>query len=113
MRLLHPLIPFVTEALWTALTSRESVVVAPWPRADQSRVDPGVEAEIAALQAVVSEVRRFRADQGVKPAQRIPALVHGMAAGAVIGARSLLRLDEPGERLQPHRVADDLDRGAG
>jgi len=34
LRLLHPLTPFVTEALWTSLTGRESVVVAEWPQAD-------------------------------------------------------------------------------
>src|SRR6201999_2308299 len=34
LRLLHPFVPFVTEALWTVLTGGESVVVAPWPIAD-------------------------------------------------------------------------------
>ncbi|NEE61525.1 class I tRNA ligase family protein, partial [Streptomyces sp. SID8455] len=31
LRLLHPIVPFVTEALWTALTGRESIVIAEWP----------------------------------------------------------------------------------
>ena len=38
LRLLHPMIPFVTEALWTALTGGESVVIADWPTADTDRV---------------------------------------------------------------------------
>jgi valyl-tRNA synthetase len=101
LRLLHPLIPFVTEALWTALTGGESVVVAPWPQSDPSRVDARVEAQIAALQAVVSEVRRFRADQGVKPAQRIPARIHGMAPGEAVRVRSLLRLGDAGDAFSP------------
>ena len=37
LRLLHPMIPFATEALWTALTGGESVVVAAWPSADTAR----------------------------------------------------------------------------
>jgi valyl-tRNA synthetase len=73
LRLLHPAVPYVTETLWTALTGRESIVVAEWPAADLSRVDADAEASIALLQDVVTEVRRFRADQGVKPSQKVAA----------------------------------------
>jgi len=71
LRLLHPVVPYVTETLWTALTGRESVVIAEWPTADLSRVDTAAEESIALLQDVVTEVRRFRADQGVKPSQKV------------------------------------------
>jgi valyl-tRNA synthetase len=94
LRLLHPMIPFVTEALWTALTGGESVVVAPWPTAEPERADARAEAQLAALQAVVIEGRRFRSDQGVKPAQRVPARVSGVGDEAAV--RALLRLDAPG-----------------
>ena len=73
LRLLHPLVPFVTEELWRALTGGESIVVAPWPTADAACADPAAEAEIAALQALVTEVRRFRSDQGLKPGQQVAA----------------------------------------
>ncbi|MCU1658447.1 MAG: valyl-tRNA synthetase, partial [Pseudonocardiales bacterium] len=100
LRLLHPMVPFVTEALWTTLTGGESVVIADWPRADPSRDDAAATAEIAAVRAVVSEVRRFRSDQGVKPAQRVPAQLSG-AGGGEPAIRFLLRLDEPAEDFAP------------
>jgi valyl-tRNA synthetase len=100
LRLLHPVIPFVTEELWTALTGGESVVVADWPAGDPARSDPAAEAEIAALRKVVTEVRRFRADQGLRPSQRVAARLTGLAAAGVAGheplVRSLARLDLPG-----------------
>jgi len=96
LRLLHPLTPFVTEALWTALTGGESLVIADWPRPDESRIDPGAESEIEALQAVVNEVRRFRSDQGLRPSQPIPARITALA-GQVREVRTLLRLTEPGD----------------
>ncbi len=96
LRLLHPLIPFVTETLWTALTGGESVVIAAWPTGDPARVDRGAEAAIEALQAVVNEVRRFRSDQGLRPSQRVPARFAGLGASER-DARALLRLTEPGE----------------
>jgi valyl-tRNA synthetase len=95
LRLLHPMIPFVTEALWTALTGGESVVIAPWPVADPSHADAGATADVAAIQAAVTEVRRFRSDQGLKPAQRVPARITGATATVEPAVRALLRLDEP------------------
>jgi valyl-tRNA synthetase len=100
LRLLHPMVPFVTDALWTALTGRESVVIADWPTADTARADAAAEADILALQAIVTEVRRFRSDQGVKPSQRVPARIAG-AGNAEPSARALLRLDEPDPAFTP------------
>src|SRR5581483_3994355 len=75
LRLLHPVIPFVTEALWTTLTGGESVVVADWPTALPQYADPAAEAQIAAVQDLVTEVRRFRADQGVPPGKKVAARI--------------------------------------
>ncbi|MER5364696.1 valine--tRNA ligase [Streptomyces sp. NPDC002722] len=72
LRLLHPVVPFVTETLWTALTGRESVVIADWPT-DSGFRDDAAEQEIALVQQVVTEVRRFRSDQGLQPGQKVPA----------------------------------------
>lgn len=101
LRVLHPVTPFVTEALWTALTGRESVVIAEWPQAEPGRRDPAAEAEIEALQRVVTEVRRFRSDQGLRPTQRVPARLDGLDALGVAAhetlIRSLSRLDPAGD----------------
>jgi valyl-tRNA synthetase len=99
-RLLHPIIPFVTDELWTALTGGESVMIADWPAVDPGLVDDAAEREIVALQRVVTEVRRFRSDQGLRPGQRVTARLGGLDA-AGIGSqepliRSLARLDRPG-----------------
>ncbi|MEP6853769.1 MAG: valine--tRNA ligase [bacterium] len=97
LRLLHPLMPFLTERLWIELTGRESVVVAAWPQADFTRVAAGAEREIAGVRDVVTEVRRFRSDQGLKPSQRVPARVDGPLGDYQQRAvRHLLRLTEPG-----------------
>lgn len=97
LRLLHPIIPFVTDELWCALTRSEgSVMVAEWPSFDQSLVDDAAEASVELLQRVVTEVRRFRSDQGLKPGQRVAATVEGMVEHEVL-VRSLARLDVAGE----------------
>jgi len=105
LRLLHPVVPFVTESLWTALTGGESVVVASWPQADAARRDPAAEAEFGALRDVVTEVRRFRAEQGLRPSQRVAARMSGLHA-AGLGTqerlvRSLTRLEAPDDGFAP------------
>ncbi|MGW4721748.1 valine--tRNA ligase [Streptomyces sp. NPDC004291] len=87
LRLLHPIVPFVTDTLWTTLTGGESLVVAEWP-ADSGFRDEAAEQEIALVQRVVTEVRRFRSDQGLQPGQKVPA-----------------RLDVTGTALAPHEAA--------
>ncbi|HEX2355951.1 MAG TPA: class I tRNA ligase family protein, partial [Micromonosporaceae bacterium] len=97
LRLLHPVIPFVTEELWTALTGGETVVTAAWPAVDEAYLDDQAEAELAGLQAVVTEVRRFRSDQGLRPGQRVAARLDGLASAGIAAheplIRSLVRLE--------------------
>jgi valyl-tRNA synthetase len=72
MRLLHPLMPFITEELWLSLTGGESLVIAQWPTANLTYLDKKAEDLVAQMQAVITEVRRFRNDQGVKATAKIP-----------------------------------------
>jgi valyl-tRNA synthetase len=94
------MIPFVTERLWTALTGGESAVVAHWPVADPARRDPAAETEIDTVQDVVTEIRRFRSEQGLRPAQKVPATLAGLDTAGLssheAAIRTLTRLDPPG-----------------
>jgi len=110
LRLLHPVIPFVTEELRTALSpAGGSIVVAAWPGADERYVDGAAEAELAAVQRVVTEVRRFRADQGVRPSQRVAARLDGLAEAGLAAheglIRSLARLDESADFAATAKLA--------
>ncbi len=132
LRLIHPLLPFVTEELWTALTGGESVVVARWPGQTATGaagvlpplpVDPAAEAEISALMRLITEVRRFRSDQGLRPSQQVPARLDGLESTVLAQhegrIRTLLRLTEPGPDFSPtatlhaEGVTIDLDTAAG
>ncbi|WIX83291.1 valine--tRNA ligase [Amycolatopsis carbonis] len=96
LRLLHPFIPFITEKLWTALTGGESLVIASWPTAPAGYADADADARIADVQKLVTEIRRFRADQGLKPGQKVAARLSGAGFTEVSGhddaIRSLVRL---------------------
>jgi valyl-tRNA synthetase len=132
LRLIHPLLPFVTEELWTALTGGESVVVARWPgeiamgaagQLGALPADPAAETEMAALMRLVTEVRRFRSDQGLRPSQHVPALLAGIETTPLAPhearIRTLLRLAPPDAAFAPtgtvhaEGVTIELDTAAG
>jgi valyl-tRNA synthetase len=97
LRLLHPVMPFVTDELWSALTGEDSVMMAPWP--DFEFTDAVAEAEIGSLMRLVTEVRQFRSGQGLRPGQRVPARLAGIEATPLAAheesIRALLRLTVP------------------
>ncbi|MBB5918672.1 valyl-tRNA synthetase [Nocardia transvalensis] len=101
LRMLHPVIPFVTETLWLALTGGESIVVAEWPRATGVAADPVAARRIADAQKLITEVRRFRSDQGLTDKQKVAAKLIGLDTADLTGQRaeiaSLARLTEPGD----------------
>jgi valyl-tRNA synthetase len=105
LRLLHPLIPFVTERLWTTLTGGESLVVADWPKATGTPADTDAARRVAGVQKLVTEVRRFRNDQGVKPGQRVPARLSGVDEAGLSAlapaVSSLARLEAPTDSFTP------------
>jgi valyl-tRNA synthetase len=108
LRLLHPMIPFVTEELWTTLTGQESLVIADWPAADEARRSGGDELLIDVLKDAVTEVRRFRSEQGIKPSQELQADVYGNFDPDDL--MRLCRLVPPGPGFQPmYTVTGRLD----
>ena len=103
LRLLHPMIPFLTEEVWQLLAqaapqrgletlrqAEASIMIAPWPEADRSRQDARIEAQFARFQEVLRAVREIRSRQNVAPKKEIRFSVRCDAATA-----ELLRPMEP------------------
>jgi valyl-tRNA synthetase len=115
MRLLHPLMPFLTEEVWRTLHDADddtTIQRAQWPTAAPERRDPVAEAQFAALTEVVSELRRFRSDHGLPPSARIDVVAvaddsqQAVLDGALDGIRRLAGVDG-------WRFAEGADGGAG
>ncbi|HEU0053455.1 MAG TPA: valine--tRNA ligase, partial [Longimicrobium sp.] len=90
LRLLHPVMPFITETVWQKLPRAEgdppSLMVARWPVPPAEWSDPAAEAWIDELRAVIGAVRNLRAEFGIAPGARIPLV----AAPASDEARAVL-----------------------
>jgi valyl-tRNA synthetase len=111
LKLLHPVMPFVTEVLWKQLTGgagaseatgkAESLVIAQWPTASGIDLDSTAAQRISDLQKLVTEVRRFRSDQGLADRQKVPARLAGVVdaglEGLVAPVNALAWLTNPGD----------------
>ncbi|MGB6116067.1 MAG: valine--tRNA ligase, partial [Comamonas sp.] len=79
LRLAHPVIPFVTEALWQVVApvagrAGPSIMIAPYPEAQPERIDEAATNHVRHLQQMVDACRQLRGEMGVSPAQRLPLL---------------------------------------
>ncbi|MCW8125300.1 valine--tRNA ligase [Microbulbifer halophilus] len=82
LRLAHPLMPFITEEIWQRVkalagTSGDTIMLQPYPEADERRIDTGAEAAIAWLKVVTEGVRNIRGEMNISPAKKIPLLLRG------------------------------------
>jgi valyl-tRNA synthetase len=81
MRLLHPIVPFITEAVWQRLPWREgdapSLMVAAWPGRVEAWEDAAAERAMSDLQELIGLVRNLRAEYGVQPGQRVSLRISG------------------------------------
>jgi len=78
MRLLHPVMPFITEEIWCTLTGNESLVIASWPQVKSEEFSEISLKTVATIQELVTEIRRFRNDQGIKTSAKIVAKFSGL-----------------------------------
>lgn len=75
MRLLHPFMPFTTEAMWQALPhAGESVMIARWP--DAGEADPATEQEWSRVSDLIARIRNARAETNIEAGRWLSASIH-------------------------------------
>jgi valyl-tRNA synthetase len=109
-RLLHPIMPFVTDELWQRLpspvgsTREASLVIARWPEAAEAARDEAAEEQLSTLIELIGEVRTLRGEYGVPAGSHIRiVLTHvssPLAQALVSEERALRRLARVGELAQ-------------
>ena len=71
LRLLHPYMPFITEEIWQAIPHEgESIMIAQWPKADESLNFPAEESAMESIMDAIRSVRNRRAEMNVAPSKK-------------------------------------------
>jgi valyl-tRNA synthetase len=85
LKLLHPILPFITEEIWQRtkkLTSEnnDSIMRCSYPSVASEFLNPEIEAEIEWVQKVIQAIRTIRSEMNISPAKRIPCLLRNASA---------------------------------
>jgi valyl-tRNA synthetase len=84
--LLHPLMPFVTEEIWQALTEKQkakareqgwSIMIQPYPEVDRRYIRPEVEDKVGFLADVIRAIRNLRTEMNCPPAKQVRVILFG------------------------------------
>ena len=76
LTMLHPYIPFVTEAAWLHLPhDGESLMIAEWPSIHETRLDEEAEAQMTVLMETIRTIRNIRSEYNVEPGKKIAAII--------------------------------------
>jgi valyl-tRNA synthetase len=76
MKLLHPYMPFITEEIWQHLPHEgKSIMIAPWPKADDALIDDTVEKQMTVIMDTIKSIRNMRAEVNAAPGHKAPATV--------------------------------------
>jgi valyl-tRNA synthetase len=105
LRLLHPLMPFVTEEIWQRFALGPSISVAAWPEERPGDIDAEAEAAFSLVQDIVSAVRQFRSSHGISPAVRFEATA-GVPAWGRVAVESLSERIQRLAGVTPFAIVD-------
>jgi valyl-tRNA synthetase len=76
LRLLHPVMPFITEEIWQAIYDgkppQQSIALAAYPQSDEKHLNLAAETDMAILQDLIVSVRNLRAELKVEPKVKVP-----------------------------------------
>ena len=79
LRFFHPIIPFITETLWqklpTTIRKGPAIIIADYPQADETMIDPSIEAKFQFLLDLIHQIRMIRNIFEVKPGSNVPLIL--------------------------------------
>lgn len=84
LKLLHPFIPFVTEALWEELGQKELLIGAEWPKVIEAYINPEAEKQQDLVHEVIKAIRHLRSENKVEPAKSIQLVIYAKEQTALL-----------------------------
>ncbi len=110
LKLLHPFVPFVTEALWAEL-GEEKMILANWPEVQIDFEEKQAEEEFETLKNVIMTVRNLRAESNIPAGNQIKAVMHAQGAQSILQNNSEIMRKMC--RIEELEIADSREKITG
>jgi valyl-tRNA synthetase len=114
IRMLHPIMPFITEELWQTLSGyirygnkNSSIMSAPWPESDETKVDEPAIKEMARVMEFVTAIRMIRSEMNVPPGKNIQVIVK------ITSEEQTSFLDRNSQYIRSLAKIESLETGTG
>ncbi len=111
LALVHPVMPFVTEACWEQMPGSSGLMISHAPARASAQADAEAEAAVVALQKAVTAVRALRNDLGIGPRETLSAAIEGGAVGPLVDAFRTLAGVEVVDDLPADALAVSTEAG--
>ncbi|MDB5952975.1 MAG: valS, partial [Massilia sp.] len=117
LRLAHPIIPFVTEALWQTVAplagktldaAGDSIMRQPYPQANPAFIDAGAEEWMTQLKALVDATRNLRGEMQISPSVRVPLIVEAIDAAGKAQLHGFAQYVQALGKLSEVQIVDAL-----
>ncbi|GGI92909.1 valine--tRNA ligase [Legionella impletisoli] len=84
LKLLHPVMPFITEEIWLRITkftsdNAESIMLSKFPEVEEHLIDNSIEEEVEWLKKIIQSIRTIRSEMSISPARQIPLILRNVS----------------------------------
>ncbi|MBU4343677.1 MAG: valine--tRNA ligase [Candidatus Omnitrophica bacterium] len=101
LKLLHPFMPFVTEAVWQNVKERKSIMVEKWPEPDKKLIKKKIEADVDIIKNIITGIRNVRANMNIPHSNRLNVYIaplkkkeEAILGGGIEYIKNLARVEE-------------------
>ncbi len=81
LKLLHPFMPFVTDAVWQNIKERKSIMTEAWPKADKTLVKKGIEQDMQVVKDIIVSIRNIRSDMNIPHSAKLTVYLEPLKKG--------------------------------
>lgn len=112
LKLLHPFMPFVTDAVWQNIKERKSIMTEAWPKADKTLIKKGIEQDMQAVKDIIVSIRNIRSDMNISHSTRLKVYLAPLKKGVEAKLKPGLDYIRHLARLEALTIKEGMKRPA-
>ncbi len=110
LKLLHPFMPFVTEAVWQNIKERQSIMAENWPRSEKACMKKNIEQDMDMIKSIIVSIRNIRSDMNILHSKKLTVYFSSLKKGGEVKLRYGIDYIKHLARLEELAIKKDMKR---